>query len=377
MTNVWRPWYSGEELTRFVSIIGLCSLPLSRGAAAVQAGTTPIQEVLAAAEKAYQDVDFVAVYNSSCRGLEKGHADVASTARLSILCGISAAALDKREEAKRHFILALAVRPELQLDRELSPKLRSPYLEAQGFWGEQSERLTLRLVSRDSARQMLVRVHDPANLASRVEFYSRPLGESKFQLTILESATTVSVPLSDVYLQKGYEYYARLTDAQENALVSAGNASEPVEVRPILDLQTQGTVANTPTEGLQEMSRRQGRSLLLPVTLTLGGVALSAVGVYFNVRRENAAHQWNSSACEQPGLTRIEQCGDINSERTHFERAAIGFYSAGGLFLISGLASFAFGDHPDTRNQRAAKLLKSFECVTGFTTAHIACQGEF
>jgi hypothetical protein len=377
MTNVWKWWYSGSEPTSLISIIALCSLSLCRQAVAAQPDATTIQEALAAAEKAYQDVDFVAVYNSSCRGLEKGHADVASTARLSILCGISAAALDKREEAKRHFILALAVRPELQLDRELSPKLRGPYLEAQGFWGEQSERLTLRLVSRDSARQMLVRVHDPANLASRVEFYSRALGESKFQLTAIRSAATALVPLSEVYFQNGYEYYARLTDAQDNVLISLGNESEPIELGPIRDLQVHGSVAYTASEPSHEKSNGQGRSLWLPVTLTLSGVALSAVGIYFNVRRENAAHQWNSSACEQPGLTRIEQCGDINSERTHFERAAIGFYSAGGLLLISGLASFAFGDHPDTQLQRAGTLLKSFDCVTGLTTAHITCQGEF
>jgi len=377
MTRVRSGWYSVSELAKFVSIVSLGSLLLSRGANAAQPDTATIQEVLAAAEKAYQEVDFAAVYDSSCRGLEKGHADVASTARLSILCGISAAALDKREEAKRHFVIALAVRPELQLDSELSPKLRGPYLEAQGFWGAQSERLTLRLISRDSAKQILLKVHDPANLASRVEFYSRALGQSKFQLTILESAGAASVPLSEVYVQKGYEYYARLTDAQENALVSVGTQSEPIEVGPIRDLREQGTVAYTMSERSQENSSSQGRSLWLPVTLTLSGVALSAVGVYFNARRENAAQHWNSSACERPGLTRIEQCGDINSERTHFEHAAIGFYSAGGLFMVSGLAAFALGGHSDIQNQRARNLRKSFDCVTGLTSAHIVCWGEF
>jgi len=377
MTMVGWRWYSAAELARFVSIIGICSLSLNRGVIAAQPNAATSQEVLAAAEKAYQEVDFAAVYDSACRGLERGHADVASTSRLSILCGISAAALEKQDEAKRHFVLALAVRPELQLERELSPKIRGPYLEAQGFWGAQSERLTLRLISRDSAKQILLKVHDPANLASRVEFYSRPLGQSKFQLTTLKSANTASLPLAEVYFQKGYEYYARLTDAQENALVSVGNESEPIEVGPIRDLQVQETVASTPSNRSQEKSSGQGRSLWLPVTLTLSGVALSAAGVYFNVRRENTAHQWNSSACEQPGFTRIEQCGDINSERTHFEHAAIGFYSAGGLFMVSGLAAFALGGHSDIQNQRARNLRKSFDCVTGLTSAHIVCWGEF
>jgi hypothetical protein len=377
MKRVGRRLYSAPELAKFVGIIGLCILPLSREAIAAQPDTATIQEVLAAAEKAYQEVDFAAVYDSACRGLEKGHADVASTSRLSVLCGISAAALEKHEEAKRNFVLALAVRQELQLERELSPKIRGPYLEAQGFWGAQSERLTLRLISRDSAKQILVRVHDPANLASRVEFYSRLLGQSKFQLTTLSSANAASVPLSEVYFQNGYEYYARLTDAHENALVSVGNELEPIEVGPIRELQTQGSVAYTTSERSQEKSSSQGRSLWLPVTLILSGAALSAAGVYFNVRRENAAHQWNSSACQQPGLTRIEQCGDVNTERTHFERAAIGFYTAGGLFFVSGLAAFALGNNSDARNQRAGIMRKSFDCATGLTTAHIVCQGEF
>ena len=376
MTTVGRRWYSAPALARFVCILGLSFAPLSGEALAAQSDTATIQEVLAAAEKAYQDVDFAAVHELSCGGLEKGHADVASTARLSILCGISAAALDKQEEAKRHFVIALAVRPELQLDRELSPKLRGPYLEAQGFWGAQSERLTLRLIHRDSVRQVIVSVHDPANLASQVEIYARPLGQLKFQLTAVKPATTLSIPLADIYFQKGYEYYARLTDSRANVLISVGNETEPIEVPP-RDLQVQRTIAYTPSERSRERASNQGRSLWLPVTLTLSGAVLSAAGVYFNVRRENAAHEWNSSACERPGLSRIEQCGGVNSDRTRFERAAIGFYSAGGLFLLSGFAAFAFGDYSDARNQRTGNLQKSFDCGTGLTTARIVCHGEF
>src|SRR6478735_2898798 len=89
---------------------------------------------LAEAERAYQSVDFPATHAAAKKAIEAGGADREQTARLYVLLGISAAAQGDAEEAKTDFVVALAVKPSLKLDKGLSPKVRDPYLEAQGYW---------------------------------------------------------------------------------------------------------------------------------------------------------------------------------------------------------------------------------------------------
>ena len=98
---------------------------------------------LSEAERAYQAVDFPATHAAAKKALEEGGADREQTARLYVLLGISAAALGDTEEAKTHFVVALAVKPSLKLEKGLSPKVRDPYLEAQGYWAASSDRLAL------------------------------------------------------------------------------------------------------------------------------------------------------------------------------------------------------------------------------------------
>jgi len=73
-----------------------------------------------------------------------------------------------------------------------------------------------------------------------------------------------------------------------------------------------------------------GRSYLLPAALAVTGLGAVAVGVVFNVKREQAAHEWNGPNCEHAGLTRQQQCQSIDSRVQSDERLAIGFYAGGG-----------------------------------------------
>ena len=75
---------------------------------------------LAKAEHSYQDVDFPGTHLLALRALQAGGASRSETARLYVLLGISAAALDNAEEAKQNFVVALAVDPALKLEKKAS-----------------------------------------------------------------------------------------------------------------------------------------------------------------------------------------------------------------------------------------------------------------
>lgn len=354
-----------------LSILLTC-FAVQRRSEATGGGETKVREAIAAAEKAYEEVDFAGAYAASCPGLSIGNADAEQTARLHVLCGMSGAALGKDEEAKQHFVVALAIQPELRLDRDLSPKIRGPYLEAQGRWGNSSERLSVRALSPGSKQELSLKIVDPAHLVLRVEVNLRSQGQSTYQSTSLESKPVLTLAPQ----QTPFEYYVRLLDAHNNALTELGSEAEPIEFQArqrSLPASTSAPAAN----GTNANRTSPKRSYWLPVTLTLGGVASTAVGVYFNVKREDAAHQWNGSSCQQPGLTRIEQCGSINSDRVHAERAAIGFYAGGAALVVGGLATWALSGSSETRDSHGQSAFRKLTCGASAYPTSIECGGTF
>ena len=332
-----------------------------------------VTDAIAAAEKAYQEVDFAGVHAVACPGLTIGHADVDQTVRLHVLCGISAAALEMDADAKQHFSTALAIRPDLRLDRELSPKIRGPYLEAQGHSSISAEKLTIRVLnSGANNRELSMKVIDPAHLASSVEVYTRLPGQSRFQLLVLEVKPVVTVSPSMVHHEEGFEFYARLVDSHTNAVVELGNQAEPLEFHPRV-LAAASSKSSAPADN----GEGSKRSYWLPLTLTLGGAASTAVGVYFNLKRENAAHQWNSSECEQAGNSRIQQCSSVNADRVHAERAAIGFYAGGAALMLGGITSWVLRSSPERPGSHTRAANSSLSCAAAPFAASIECRGTF
>jgi len=361
--------HCGVALSLFLAYSVICSQ-----SEALESGDRKVRDAVAAAEKAYGEVDFAGVYSTSCPGLSIGNADVEQTVRLHVLCGISAAALGKDDEAKQHFIVALAIQPDLRLDRDLSPKIRGPYLEAQGRWGSSPERLSVRALGAGLRKELSLKVVDPARLASRIEVRFRDPGQSIYKPMILETKPLLTIVPTMAQKQSGFEYYARLVDEHNNALIELGSEAEPLEfsaVRPVLA----ATPSVPSAEGSKDNPTNPKRSYWLPLTLTLGGVASTAVGVYFNVRREDSAHQWNGAACEQPGQTRIQQCSSVNSDRVHAERAAIGFYAGGAALLVGGVTTWLLSGSSEKRDSHAQSTFSKLNC--GVLPASIECEGSF
>ncbi len=148
-----------------------------------------------------------------------------------------------------------------------------------------------------------------------------------------------------------------------NVLAERGSDSDPELVHAL--------AVTEPVAGSPPAPAAHGRSYLLPVTLGVAGLGAVAAGVVFQVKREHAAQDWNSSSCEQPGQTRIEQCQSVDENRQKYEHLAIGFYAAGGALLTGSLIALVVGRPAASSSLRAGLLGCN---VLG---AGVSCNGRF
>jgi hypothetical protein len=315
---------------------------------------------LAAAEHAYQDVDFPAAREQAQRALEAGEASPEQTARLHVLLGISAAALGDTDDAKQHFIAALAVNPALRLDRNLSPKIRGPYLEAQGYWSASGERLALRATRAGDATHLVIRLDDPASLVSKLELRLGAVGAQERSSFTLEPTAVTRVAVPAKLRDHDYEYVLRALDRYGNVLSERGSDADPE------------LVPHAPPGSTEPEVPRAGRSYFLPAVLAVTGLGAIATGVVFNVKREQAAHEWNGPSCENPGSTRQQQCQAVDSRIQSSERLAVGFYAGGGALLAGSVISLLAGRAPaPVPTQRAS----AFGC--SLVGPGVSCSGRF
>jgi len=314
---------------------------------------------LTEAERAYQAVDFPATYALAKQALEAGGADREQTARLYVLLGISAAAQGDVAEAKANFVVALAVKPALKLDKGLSPKVRDPYLEAQGYWAASSARLALNAKPGQDQENLIVELSDPATLVSKIELRIAEVGATSRPSFELSPAPATRFKLPAQLRGHSYEYTVRALDRFGNVLAERGSDADPELVRR----------TSQPSEA--SSTAPHGRSYVLPITLGALGVGAVAAGIVFQVKRENAAQAWNSSDCEQPGQTRIQQCQDVDDRRQKFEHLAIGFYAAGGALLTGSVIALIAGRPSASPTLRAGLL------GCGLVGAGVSCDGRF
>ncbi len=329
--------------------------------------TTPAlaqSHALAEAERAYQSVDFPAAHALAKKALEAGGADREQTARLYVLLGTSAAAQGDTEEAKADFVVALAVKPSLKLDKGLSPKVRDPYLEAQGYWAASSERLTLSAKPGRDGEHLVVQLSDPAALVSKIELRIAAAGAAPRPSFELAAAPATRFALPAPLRGRSYEYTLRALDRFGNALAERGSEADPEFVRaPAAHPGEGSTPAPAPAP--------HTRSYLLPVTLGVAGLGALAAGLVFQLERDSDAKEWNSPSCEQAGQTRVQQCQDVNDSRERNEHLAIGFYVAGGALLTGSLIALVAGRPAANSSLRAGSL------GCGLAGVGVSCDGRF
>jgi hypothetical protein len=331
----------------------LCLLGLPQAAAAGGNG-------LVAVERAYHDVDFELTLRLSEEELAKGGHEVAETARLELLRGLASAALGRHELAYRAFVRMLAIEPERRLDRELSPKMRAPYLEARGYWGSFSERLNVRVDVEEGV--LAVSVIDPAGLVARVRVeLDGPHGSERREQSKPAGSWRVSLRAPE----RPAAYSVTLLDQHGNALLQRRSA---LPERPA----TPNAAQSSSSSRGQHLDASRTPLILASVGFAVLGAGAATIAVLAHQQREQKADEWNGATCERPGATRGEQCAAIRDEIRERERWAIGMYAASGALFAGSLITLVLAPSAQEANPAARVAAR---CGTGFLS--LQCSGSF
>jgi len=287
-------------------------------------------ERVAEAQKAYADVDYEGTRRLAKAALERGGNDRATTGQLYLLWAMAAAALDQNDEARNAFSSAIAVNPELKLDRSVSPKIRAPYVEARGTMTSADGQAPLEVKLQQRRQALDVELRDTLKLAASVEISLRARDGAPYTRRKLAAA-----PSRRVALPEGSELqvFALVLDRYGNVIAQVGSADDPERLLLVASQKPQ----SQPEPGRHDVNRT-------PYYISAGamgvlGLAAGGVATVMMVKREDAAKEWNGSSCERPGMTRQQQCGAVDDRRQRSENLAIGFGAAGGALLVGSALS--------------------------------------
>lgn len=307
---------------------------------ALPATAEPPAAGLAQVKKAYADVDYEKVRELAAAAIRRGDNDRPSTAELYWLWGTAAAALDRSEEAVSAFVHALAPNPELKLDRNLSPKLRAPYLEARGKLGAFGNRAPLDVTLQRRHEQLEISLHDALEVVGSLELGTREPGSSSFARRKLPAA-----PVHQLPKPRGTElaFFVRVLDRYGNVLLELGTPDEPRRLAQVRS--NASSPPSSPTAPSSGPDRSPTPYYVVAGTLATLGLASFGAATVMHVRRENAAREWNGEACERPGSTRAQQCADVDDRRERAEHLTIGFSAAGGALLVGSVVSLLLAPH--------------------------------
>jgi hypothetical protein len=316
---------------------------------------------LADVEAAYAEVDLERTYSLALAALGAGGHDVKATARLYHLYAVAAAATDRADDAREAFLRVLAIDARGKLEKNLSPKIRAPYLEARGAWADASGGKSLAVALTREDGVPVLTLDGPLDAVSRVLVRVRRRSSDGFDELAFTPAARIDFPQT---LHRGaFEYVVHLEDAAGNRLHELGSEAAPRRFGANVAAES---VAQPATEAADPAPYHVGAAVL--ATLGLGAVG---TGVVFQLSREDAAKQWNSAVCESPGATRGEQCASVDERRARAEQLAIISYAGSGVLLAASVVTLLLA--PRTRGEKPAS--QSVACEAGFSA--VSCSGRF
>lgn len=338
--------------TRFACALGL-ALALAAPSALAQNDTR-----LSDARQAYAAVDYENTRALAKSAIEQGSNDQATTGELYFLWALAAAALDQADEARSAFSYALAVNPELKVDRSLSPKIRAPYQEARGALLRADGKAPLEVELQRREGKLTLKLRDAQQLTDSIELSTRTGSAEPFAQQRFRARPTREVPLPDA---RELDYFVRLLDAHGNVLLEQGSQSEPQRLGA--PERSSAILAPETKPGADT-----NRTPYIVTAVTLGALGLAAGGVStaMFVRRQNAAQDWNGPGCEKPGATRAQQCAKVDDRRRNAEHLSIGFAAAGGALLVGSVVTLLLA--PSSKHTNLSLDTTSHSVMLGLST---------
>jgi hypothetical protein len=205
-----------------------CALIAATVAIALGASPALAQTTLDRAENAYSEIDFPRVIELANEALQEGGHSPEEVARLYELIGLSHAAEREEDPAREAYVKMLALRPDAEVDTNLAPRLRGPFLEARGFWASRSSAFSVETRVVRARGAIRVELSDPLGMASEIRVLSRDhavMGPMEEQRIPAEADVLVEVgALPDA---PQMDYAVQVLDEHGNRLAEIGTEDEP------------------------------------------------------------------------------------------------------------------------------------------------------
>jgi len=306
----------------------------ARPADAEAAAGATAPDPLEAAERAYEKVDFATQLEQATRALEAGHRDPATLANIYRLLGIAHAALGSSDAAKQAFMRLLALDPAVALEHVLSPRLRTPYMEARGFWDVSRSRLALGVDWDATGHALELTLSDPLQMGHRVRVTS--VAPEAREVAMLSAAPRLNVDAGALEPHAGTPLRVELLDPYDNVVLARVITPPPAPEPRAGGSQRAATEPAT--------SNEESAPSALPLVFGGGALLGLGVGVTAHIIRENRAQEWNGVSCEQSDLgSRAQQCATVDDRRRSAQTIAIIGYATGGALLTASVVSYLLG----------------------------------
>mgnify|MGYP003677154327 CR=1 FL=1 len=232
------------------------------------------QSHLREAEAAYGEIDFERALEEATAALEEGGYSPRDLARIYELIGMAAAANDENERSRDAYIRLLALTPEAEVDTNLAPRLRSPFMEAKGYWASRTDVLALEARFVEARHLLRVELVDPLGMATDIIVRSRAAGTVEYEEQNNIASASVSVNMPEV---AQIEYLVEVLDEHGNRIVVLGSEDEP-------RLGGQAALVRGPEAG--EAEGGGGAPVWLWVGLGVVVAGAAATGLYFGLRQQ-------------------------------------------------------------------------------------------
>jgi hypothetical protein len=329
--------------------------------------------------------------------IESGSLSPEALAGALRVSALASAHLNDVASSLRAFTLLLAVKPDFRLERGEADEVRSPYLEARGFWSAHATALSI-TVSRDGGDETRVRgteaaassveltLVDPAGMVARVRLRARPAGQPAFSEVVLLPDAQMSVTLPGLGREQALDYSVTLLDEHGNRISKLGSDEAPAQLAatranaaaPPPSATVASPLAAAPPNAHPRTDRsRRLKYLTLGTTSLVLGASAAAVGIRAHIEREELADRWNRGACSGTGSTRAELCADERSRIERMETLTTVLYSAGAAALITGAVLVLLAPSRKEPERAGLERLAGLHCGGGVGSVGISCARGF
>lgn len=300
--------------------------------------------------------------------IEQGSRTGPELAPLYRVLGLAAAYQNDEETARVAFTRWLALEPEGRLERTLPDEVRSPFMEARGFWSSTTGRFGATADLAEGQEGLTVRVTDPSSMAARVRARVRLQG-GVWTDTVRAPSEVFAVATPGLAAARALDYSITFIDEHGNRIWQDGTDAAPRH----LALPTSGvTVASSTDAHPASHADATGfhAGAVVAAVLAVGATVGAAIA---HGERERLASIYNGdgASCTGSGATRGEICAPQRVAIAGDETTAIILYSVGGAAAIAAVVLLAVAPTAPTTEHA------SLACGAGPGIVGFSCGGTF